>query len=154
MKWWCTRFDQESVAVCGAMRYATHHPSWPIQGAVLDRRPVPPVCLAKTKRANRSNVYPRSNQEGGQVRAWWFAAVILNEWNCLNEAAFWYCYCCLDVRVSPILNLSSTPSLARRDQLRLLKALDPNKFSDGLRPSIAKGCTESELAIAFWFQGV
>lgn len=40
--------------------------------------------------------------------------------------------------VSPILG-QPHPFPARRDQLRLLKALDPEKFSDGLRHSIAQG---------------
>ena len=42
----------------------SHHTTLATQGAVLDRRPVPAVCLAKTKKANRTNVYPRT---GGQV---------------------------------------------------------------------------------------
>ena len=46
------------------VKNGSHHTTLATQGAVLDRRPVPAVCLAKTKKANRTNVYPRT---GGRL---------------------------------------------------------------------------------------
>ena len=113
--------------VCGAVRFGTYHPSWPIQGAVLDRRPVPPVCLAKNKRANRSNVYPRRKHNGwGMVKECQYAVLLISKMNLfeggmvLREVLF--------QDVNPILNPSSTPSLGQERPTQTAESLGPKQI--------------------------
>ena len=114
-------------------------------GQDLDQRPIPAVQLARCKK-NKVNIYPRCLGCSPGLVVWgWikFCFVIVHKWVCWQVVVLCFSVGAFQMNVhgsgkacqemTSVVFPGAQAATLRRDQLRLLKAVDAQLFADGQR---------------------